>query len=353
MRAHSRCQRELTGGVCAWDAAGNQDQGFSTMSLSNRIEQAKDGTRVIGLDNAGIWKQLNCAPYLFHHALANHPLFDIPRLLKLAMGVIDRGDPTKFGLRIEGDAKFNSAPLQDRLLQAIRRVEEGGIWFKLSSLEELDRDYDHILRKTIGEVEDLTGLRLRHDIGWSGITVFVASPNMVTPYHFDNEMNFLFQIRGEKDVRLFDPQNRFVLTENEIERFYAGNPMAGIYRDEALEWSTLFHLTPGTAVHHPPLAPHIVTNGNNVSVSVSFGYALAPELYRARIYQANYCLRLLGFQPLPPGNSRFRDKLKHRTFEMLAKSNPASHDELMYSGMNRLKAPFRVAKQMIRRTNSP
>jgi len=205
------------------------------MSLSNRIEQAKDGARVIGLDDAGIWKQLNCAPYLFHHALANHPLFDIPRLLKLAMGVIDRGDPTKFGLRIEGDAKFNSAPLQDRLLQAIRHVEEGGIWFKLSSLEELDGDYDHILRKTIGEVEDLTGLRLRHDIGWSGITVFVASPNMVTPYHFDNEMNFLFQIRGEKDVRLFDPQNRFVLTENEIERFYAGHPMAGIYRDEALE----------------------------------------------------------------------------------------------------------------------
>lgn len=323
------------------------------MSFSNRIEQAKDGTHVIGLDNAGIWKQLNRAPYLFHHTLANHPLFDIPRLLKLAMGVIARGDPTKFGLRVEGDAKFNSAPLEDRLLQAIRRVEEGGIWFKLSNLEEMDRDYDNILGKTISEVEDLTGQRLLPDIGWSGITVFVASPNMVTPYHFDNEMNFLFQIRGEKDVRIFDPQNRLVLTENEIERFYAGNPMAGIYREEVLESGTLFHLTPGTAVHHPPLAPHIVTNGNNVSVSASFGFALAPELYRGRIYQANYCLRLLGFEPLPPGNSRFRDKLKHQALEMLVKSNPASHDELMYSGMNRLKAPFRLAKQMIRRTNSP
>ena len=323
------------------------------MSLSNRIEQAKDGTRVIGLDNASIWKQLNRAPYLFHHTLANHPLFDIPQLLKLATGVIDRGDPTKFGLRVEGDAKFNSAPLRDRLFQAIRRVEEGGIWFKLSSLEELDRDYDHILRKTIGEVEDLTGLPLRHDIDLSGITVFVASPNMVTPYHFDSETNFLFQIRGEKDVRLFDPQNRFVLTENEIERYYAGNPMAGIYREEVLESGTLFHLTPGTAVHHPPLAPHIVTNGNNISVSVSFWLTLAPQVYRARIYQANYCLRRLGFHPLTPGKSRFRDKLKNRTFEMLVKSNPASHDELLFSGMNRLKAPFRLAKRMIRRTNSP
>ncbi|MGH6868338.1 MAG: hypothetical protein ACREDA_05590 [Methylocella sp.] len=323
------------------------------MSLSNTIEQAKDGTRVIGLDNASVWKQLNRTPYLFHHTLANHPLFDIPQLLTLAKGVIDRGDPTKFGLTVQGDAKFNSAPLRDRLLHAIRHVEEGGIWFKLSSLEELDPDYGHILHTMIGEVEDLTGQRLRHDIRWSGITVFVASPNMVTSYHFDNEMNFLFQIRGEKDVRLFDPQNRFVLTENEIERFYGGNPMAGIYREEVLESGTLFHLTPGTAVHHPPLAPHIVTNGNNVSVSVSFGFSLPPELYRARIYQANYCLRLLGFQPLPPGKSRFRDKLKHHAFKMLVKSKPASHDELMYSGMNRLKAPFRLAKRMIRRTNSP
>ena len=323
------------------------------MSLSNRIEQTKDGTRVIGLDNAGIWKQLNRAPYLFHHTLANHPLFDIPQLLTLAKGVIDRGDPTKFGLRVEGDAKFNSAPWQDSLPLAIRRVEEGGIWFKLSSLEELDVDYDHILRKTIGEIEDLTGLPLRHDIGWSGITVFVASPNMVTSYHFDHETNFLFQIRGEKDVRLFDPQNRFVLTENEIERFYAGNPYAGIYREEVLESGTLFHLTPGTAVHHPPLAPHMVTNGNNVSVSVSMWFTLSPMVYRARIYQANYCLRHLGFQPLPPGKSRFRDNLKNRTFEMLVKSNPASHEELLFSGMNRLKAPFNLAKRMIRRTNGP
>jgi hypothetical protein len=95
-------------------------------------------------------------------------LFDIPQLLKLAKGVIDRGDPTKFGLTVEGDAKFNSAPWQDSLPQAIRRVEEGGIWFMLMALEEFDRDYDHIRRKTIGEIEDLSGLRLRHTLAGRG-----------------------------------------------------------------------------------------------------------------------------------------------------------------------------------------
>jgi hypothetical protein len=74
-----------------------------------------------------------------------------------------------------------------------------------------------------------------------------------------------------------------VLTENEIEQFYSGNHMPGIYREEVLESGTLFHLTPGTAVHHPPLAPHMVTNGNNVSVSVSVWFTLAHELYTSYI----------------------------------------------------------------------
>jgi hypothetical protein len=38
---------------------------------------------------------------------------------------------------------------------------------------------------------------------------------------------------------------------------------------------------------------------------------------------------------------------------MLVKSNPASHEELLFSGINRLKAPFNLAKRMIRRTNGP
>ena len=55
-----------------------------------------------------------------------NPLFDIPQLLKLAKGVIDRGDPTKFGLTVAEDAKFNDAPWQVSLPEAIRHVEEGG-----------------------------------------------------------------------------------------------------------------------------------------------------------------------------------------------------------------------------------
>ncbi|WP_051952636.1 cupin-like domain-containing protein [Methylocapsa aurea] len=317
-------------------------------SLSNQVAEAPD-VRIIGPDEPSVWKQMNCAPFTFRHNLANHPLFDLAKLASLATAAVERGDPAKFGFRIKGgDAKFNDAPLRDRLFQAVERIEAGGAFFKLSSLEELDEDYGHILRKTIGEVEDITGLPLRQDIGYSGLSVFVASPNMVTPYHFDADTNFLFQVRGEKDVRLFDPKDRFILTEPEIERFYAGNPMSAIYRDEVLESGTVFHLDPGIAVHHPPLAPHIVSTGNNVSVSVSMWFILPPEIRQARIYQANFCLRLLGLQPLPPGRSKFQDRVKTAAFESLTASNPKSIDELLYSGINRLKAPFRAAERLVR-----
>src|SRR5580704_11140041 len=127
------------------------------MSLSNRIEQAKDGTRVIGLDNAGIWKELNRAPYLFHHTLANHPLFDIPRLPTLAKGLIDRGDPTKFALRVEGDAKFKALRGKTVCPRPYAVSKRAGFGSSYRPLEELDRDYDDILSKTIGEIKDLMG----------------------------------------------------------------------------------------------------------------------------------------------------------------------------------------------------
>jgi hypothetical protein len=317
------------------------------MSLSNQTGRPIGIPPIIVPDNISAWSQFNRAPYTFNHSLADHPLFDIERLLSLAKSVLDRGDPLNCWLAIEGDEKFNGSPPQDKLLEAIRDIEKGRIWFKISNIDRLDPEYRELLHRTIDEIEDITGLPLRNDVRFSLMTAFITSPNMETPYHFDHDTNFLFQIRGEKHVRIFDPQDRSVLTENEIERFYGGDTLAGIYREEVLKLGKLHQLAPGTAVHHPPLAPHIVTTTDSVSVSVSMSFILSRELYNARIYQANYCLRRLGFQPLPPGRSRFKDKLKYRTFEMLAKPNPESWDEVLYSGINRLRSPLRLARRMM------
>ena len=79
----------------------------------------------------------------------------------------------------------------------------------------------------------------------------------------DHESNFLFQIGGEKEVNLFDPADRSVLSEREIETFYIGELNALRYRDEIQSKAMVYQLKPGQAVHHPPMAPHWVRNGSD------------------------------------------------------------------------------------------
>jgi hypothetical protein len=159
-------------------------------------------------------------------------------------------------------------------------------------------------------------------------------------------MNFLFQIHGEKDVYLFDQQDRFVLTEREIEEFYRGRAFAGLLREETRHLGKKFRLVPGIAVHQPPLAPHLICNANNVSVSVSIWFALRSLDRRAKVYQANSCLRQLGLRPTPPGVSGLSDRLKVAALSAVSKSNPVTQRELLYSGIERISAPVKLAKRV-------
>lgn len=185
---------------------------------------------LIELDDRSAWTNLNRLPFIFRHRLEEHPLFELSRLAKLAAAAAERGDPLKFA--ITSRENLSGMSLKQRLVETILRIEEGSSWMKISSLQELHPDYSVLLKSIVADVENASGLPLSQNIKWPSLSVFVASPNMITPYHFDHETNFLFQIRGDKDVTLFNQDDRFVLSEEEIEDFYRGNAMAGKYRDE-------------------------------------------------------------------------------------------------------------------------
>lgn len=304
------------------------------------------------LDSAN-WETIGRTPFAFRHRLAHHSLFDISELAQLARSVMKRGDPNKFGVRFESSGAQDMQEVarmarQGQLAEIVERIERGGIWLKMSSLHELDPAYEQLRADFIAELEDVARCRLRDEISWSGLSVFVASPGMVTPYHFDHDLNFLFQIRGEKDVYLFNQEDRFVLTEQEIESFYRGRAFAGVQREETRHLGRKYRLVPGVAVHQPPLAPHLIRNADNVSVSVSIWFALHVLDRRAKIYQANGCLRQLGWRPAPPGASNLSDRLKIAALTAVSKSRPATQRELLYSGIDRILAPARLAKRMLR-----
>jgi len=291
------------------------------------------------------WRQMNLAPFLFKHELAHHPLFELPQLARLAEIAIQKGSRDPYAS--EADQKLSKADQTRRVVDNIAKLAETEAWLKVSAVNRLDPDYDDLLQSLLVEIEELVEMPVRSIMTWAGLDVFMNSPRLQVPYHFDHDSNFLMQIRGEKDVYLFDPADRSVLTEAEIEDFYRGNKLAGRYRDELKDAGKCHHLSPGVGVHHPPLAPHLIRNGDEVSVSVAFYFVLPSQERIARVYQSNHFLRKLGLRPRPPGVSSLSDWAKNSLIEVVSKSHPTSYDERLYSGVQRLGSPSRFAKRVV------
>lgn len=290
------------------------------------------------------WANVNHRPFAFRHRLADDPLFDLPRLAALARRAAER-NADRF-LRRKADA--DSRSLADRILHLDERED----WVKISYANELEPEYRRVHDALLEDFESRSDIPIRERMTWSGMTIFMNSPNFAVPYHFDHETNFLLQIRGTKDVDLFDGTDRSVLTEREIEHFYRGEPMAGRFRPELEARATRFVLQPGDAVHHPPLAPHRIFNRDAVAVSVSIFFSFADADRRAHVYQVNGFLRDARLQPAPPGRNASLDALKIGAMRAISRRKPATHHQALFSGVERLALPAKAARKLARATRT-
>jgi hypothetical protein len=324
--------------------------GSVIVTAASNIEAPARSTTVLVDAEAALFREaVDRRSFAFRHRLADHPLFTIPRLADTAQAILNKGDGGRFvafdAKSFGADTSFGTMLSHGRLSESVRHLSEGRTWLKISSANEADPNYADVLGEFIRDLADVTGRDLLSEISWSSLTVFMASPGIVTPYHIDHESNFLLQVQGEKDVSLFDQDDRAVLSDIEIERFYAGDVEAARYKPNLQERGTVYHLTPGMAVHHPPLAPHLVRNGDSVSVSVSIGFCTRTLDRRAKVYQFNSLLRRAGLRPAGPSQSKFRDGVKAGVIEMATKSNAASREDILFSGLRRITTPFRLVKK--------
>jgi hypothetical protein len=240
-------------------------------------------------------------------------------------------------------------PQSERLADTVSRLGENGTWIKLTRAQDYDPEYAQVLDVITAELESLSDFPLREDMTFVAMTLLLSSPNIATPFHIDHESNFLFQIQGSKDVCLFPATDRELVPDQEVERYYSGNFEAALYRREMQDRGTVYRLAPGEVVHHPPLAPHWVKNGDNISVSISINYCTKSLERRARVYQANYFLRMMGLEPLPPGLSPLRDSLKRKVISTLEHRNPKTFSEVVHTPVNRLKSPLNAVRRLVKR----
>jgi hypothetical protein len=252
----------------------------------------------------------------FQHNLGNHPLFELPRLLQLALETsrtrpndlyYDAGN-IQIGQRWDQATKGGFS-----ITEAMERIEHCGAWIILHKAH-LDPEYGQLLAQCMGELQELMGVNLDRVMRVQEIILFITSPHRVTAYHIDRECNFLLQMRGSKTLYVFDQNDRVVISEDELERFWTVDNNAAKYKPEHQNRAHAYRLTPGSVVHIPVNAPHWVQNDDNVSVSMSVNFQYRDYL-RGNVYRMNYALRKLGLQPTPPGTFPALDNVK--SFSMM------------------------------------
>ena len=254
-------------------------------------------------------------PFLFRHNLSESELFSRAALKRLIeqIGALPPKNPKTgrtvtrgfFIMKDLGNLEWGTPEFQNALNKAYDDIDLSGARIKLSSIHQIPA-YEEVLANCVTNLTEATGIDFQHHFSRAIATLFITSPGEFTPYHIDQEVNFLLQIAGDKQVNVFDGSDRSILTNQHLEGFWTGNHFL---EEKPENLAKPFMLTPGVGVHHPSFFPHNVKVGSQMSVSLSLGFQRA-QFTEAEVYLLNAYLRKLGMNPRPPGVSRGLDAMK-------------------------------------------
>lgn len=265
---------------------------------------------------------LHRRPFRFAHDLRNSPLFSLESLVALSHEIMHRpGDAYFDAGDVAIDDRWGNIPMpQMSLPEVIGRVETARAWIIMKHVEK-NPAYAEVLDGFARFVWDLAGPKQARMIRNPEMLIIVNSPNRLTPLHFDAEINFLVQVSGTKQIWICDPMDRSVVSERDLEAYYAANNY-GTYRPEAEKNAAHFALDPGEGVHIPSHGAHWVRNGGSVSVSLSLNFEHPNWLHRD-LHRANHYLRRFGLTPRPQGASPVADRVKALGFGAMDRTRTA------------------------------
>jgi Cupin-like domain len=247
------------------------------------------------------------------HDLASHPLLQIDALIELGKRQQERKLVRTHSADATAGTSFADAPnLHPNAKGAVATladIAKAKAWMSLLNVQA-DPIYRALIDEILDEVRPVIDRRdpgMCYRAGW----IFVSSPGAVTPFHIDHEHNFIMQIRGKKRLYAWDPFDRVVVSERAQELFHDRHSRDLVVWDEA--WRSrarVFDLVPGMGGYMPSTSPHLVENGDEPSITISFTYYTDATRQRELIYRGNAQLRRLGLAPRPVGESPQRDRVK-------------------------------------------
>ncbi len=259
----------------------------------------------------------NKKPFLFRHNLCEVEQFQPAYLRMIAQRFVDAETPiycspgkgkvdAGFDAPDEGGKHFTAA-------EALEQMADEQLLFKMPKISRLP-EYAPFVEKSFNQILEMSGLPTKGWDAWRSISVFMAGPRRITPYHIDAELGYLCQVTGTKSVWVADGNDRDILTEDELERFWRGEGQSAKFKAVAEQRATRFTLSPGVGVHIPINFPHWVENDDNVSMSVSLGFH-AVKYRPGAVHRFNSYLRQMHLKPTPPGKVKWLDALKENVYE--------------------------------------
>lgn len=272
----------------------------------------------IDTNNAALTQRYPWKRFAVSHTLTDHPALSLERLVEVAQDLPRERVEYNLGT-VDIGMQPEKVPLNGLTpAETVRRIEDNKSWIVLKYVEEIPA-YRELLEQCLADIEQHTQRELR-GIHAKQAFIFISSPGSVTPYHIDQEHNFLLQIRGQKTMHVWDPDDRVAMPEEAVEATVFGQDAhRNLPWDDAFrERGEAFTLTPGDGVYVPVHSPHWVKNGDAVSISLSITYRSSWSRRYVGLFAINAKLRSLGLRPSAVGKHPFVDAIKHRLVLLLA-----------------------------------
>ena len=271
--------------------------------------------KLMNVDENEFQKFYNSKPFLLTHRLTDHPLLQLDQLEQLAHRLGPQSVLHRVG-KVESNTNFDRChlnhPHTQSLSESFADMNRANTVITINTPEN-----DEVYRPLIEEITDeikAYSEPIDPGLNWYASYIFISSPGTLTPYHMDREMNFLFQLKGNKRALLWDPCDHDVMQPEEVDQLLGDwGKTRPQYRPELDQKAMTFTLKPGDVVHHPFIAPHLIHCGDEFSISLAVTFRTKGSDRLTRLHKVNYQLRKLGFRPHPIGASKIRDRAKYLT----------------------------------------
>ncbi|MBC7538414.1 MAG: cupin-like domain-containing protein [Bacteriovorax sp.] len=273
-------------------------------------------------------KLLDREPFKFNHQLLGHPALSLESLAKIIPELSSEKVMYSKGLNdlsVNFDDALNEENKEKNFSEVIDSIRTTNSYIALRNLENHKAFKD--LYKDL--MVDVSGLLMSNGTGTSPLEpmlwIFIASPNAVTPFHFDRTSNFLMQIRGSKEVAIFPPRIEEIISAKNTEAYLDWSGGLPPWKQELDVHANKFQFNSGEAIHIPYVSGHYVKNGaEDISISLSFLFHSEETLRWSNAMKLNNRLRRLGLNPSPIGFSPRVDSFKASMFPAVSRAFSAA-----------------------------